>query len=438
MRISISFLKKAIVSLAVLIITVNIFSLFIINNLNISIINSLLYNYSLRFDWSWATVYWTCLDLIFVSALSCISLAVLSAVLVNFIAKTKDDGPRAFSSLTLAFCVCASIFSLILFFFIDNIVNNTLYDFELQFNLSWYEPYFLQGRFFLATQILSLTLAMISFVLVFFKRRAVTKINSQKIVCLFLLVLGAILLGFSLSYDLSAESFSIPSFVGLGLIFWGVIIGYVSTEDYAKREVLEATNLSYLTNLNEILDNLQIGVKAVFLPSKYLGDSKTNKIYMAKSQDEELFNLEAIRQKTIKDNGSESTLMVAPGNELVRLFEKILGRSFSSVDFSFFEINMPKLIVTELELAQSVEIIADWNIVKVKMKNLISFDLSKEIKNYMKTVNSVGTPLSSAIACALANCTGKPVVIKNHRISLDEKAIEIDYIVIKEKGLRRE
>jgi hypothetical protein len=430
MRTNISFIKKAVISLSILVVAVNILSLYLINGLNLNIVNSALYNYGLKFEWGWAARYWTCLNMLFASVASCIALVVFSAASVTFLGKTQGDGPRVLSSFTLASVTSANIFSLILFFFIDNIVNKHLYESGLQFSLDWYEPYFVQSSYFLATQILSVALGMISFVMVFFNKRGSTRLNSQKIVSLCLLVVGAVLVGFSVSYE-----YYTSSLVGLGLIFWGVIMGYVSTEDYVKREVLEATTLSYLTTLNEMLETLQLREKAVFLPSKYFRDSKTNKVYIAKSQSGGLLNLEAIVHKTVNDKQLEATLMVAPGNELARLFEKTLGRSFTTVDFSFFEINMPKLLVAELELAQSVEIIAEGNIVKVKMKNPISFDFSKKMSQY-EAVNSVGTPLSSAIACALANSTGKPVVIKNHQISLDGKTIEIDYVVMKEKGSR--
>jgi hypothetical protein len=407
MRPSVSFLTKAIISLLMLVIAINILSLFVINNLNINIVNSALYDYGLVFDWSWAERYWNYSNLLFASVASCIALAVLSAASVIFLGKTQGNGPRVFSSFTLALAASANILSLILFFFIDNVVNVDLYRFGLQLSLYWYEPYFVQVNYFLAMQMLSFTLGMVS---------------------LCLLIFGTVLVGYSVFYDSSTSGL-----VGLGLIFWGVIIGYISTEDYVKREVLEATNLSYITTLNEMLEKLQLTEKAVFLPPKYLSDAKTNKVYIAKIQSGGLLNPEEIMQKTVNDEKPEVTLMVAPGNELARLFEKTLGKSFTRVDFSFLEINMPKLLVNELELAQKVEIGAEGNIVKVKMKNPMPSDFSKEIKDYGKAVNSVGTPLSSAIACALANSTGKPIAIKNHQITLDGKTIEIEYVVIKEK-----
>jgi hypothetical protein len=349
---------------------------------------------------------------------------VVSVILLE---RRQGNGPRGLSASTLALAASANVLSLTLFFFIDNTVNYYLYEFGLQFSYYWYEPYFMQVSYFLAMQILSVILGMVSLFMVFFNRSATTRLNYQKIVSLCLLIFGAILAGFSLSYDSNTASL-----VGLGLIFWGVIMGYISTEDYVKREVLEATNLSYLSTLNEMLRNLELGEKTVFLPSKYFSDAKTNKVYIAKSQGGELPNLERIVQETAIDKELRATLMVAPGNELAKLFEKALGKSFTRVDFSFFETYMPKLLVNQLELAQNVEIEAEGNAVKVKMKNPMPLDFSKVMKDYGKAINSVGTPLSSAIACALADSTGRPIVIKNHQISLDGKTMEIEYVVIRE------
>jgi hypothetical protein len=434
MKTSMSILTKAIIILLMLVVVLNILSLFVINNLNLNIVNSELYDYGLVFSLGWAGEYWSYLNLLFISISTCIALAVLSALSLFFLGKTQSNGPRAFSSFTLALGAVVNFLSLIVFFLIDNIVNSNLYNYSLQFNLNWYGPYFVQGNYFFAMQMLSVTLGLASIVLVFLTRSVPVRINSQKIIALFLIILGAILVGFSMFYGPPAKDLSTSSLVGLGLIFWGMIVGYISSEDYIKREVLEATNLSYVTTLNEMLDKLNFKEKAVFLPAKYLKDVKTNKVYISKTQSTEPFNMEDFLQETVNDKELRERLMIAPGSELVRLFEKTLGKSFAREDFSFFKTNMPKLLVNELEIAQNVDIECEGNTVKVKMKNLMSSDFSREIKDNGKAVYSVGTPLSSAIACALADSTGKVTAIKNYEISPDENTVEIVYSLIKEKG----
>jgi hypothetical protein len=242
------------------------------------------------------------------------------------------------------------------------------------------------------------------------------------------------LVGFSLFYISSTEGLPTPALVGLGLIFWGMIIGYISSEEYVKREVFEATNLSYLTTLNEMMQKLHLKETAVFLPIRYLSGSKSNKVYLVESKTAKLDNIKEILQKASNNDPLDARLMVAPGNELLKLFEKTLGKSFANVDFSFFETNMPKLLINELEIAQNVEIEGKGNIVQVKIKNLVTEDFSKELNEYETTVHSLGIPLSSAIACALANCTNNPTVINNHKINVDEKTTEIEFLLIKEKG----
>jgi hypothetical protein len=434
MRPNMTSLTKAIIILLTAAIVLNILSIFVINNVNINIVNSTLYDYGLEFSWNWAGQYWSYSNLLLGSVASCIILIALAWASLFFLGKTQGNGPRLFGYFTLALGTAVNFLSIIAFLLIDKIVNTDLYSYSLQFNLSWYEPYFSQGNYFLAMQIFSVTLVMISFVLVFLTRPSPIRINSPKIISLFLLILGVFLVGFSLFYISSTEGLPTPALVGLGLIFWGMIIGYISSEEYVKREVFEATNLSYLTTLNEMMQKLHLKETAVFLPIRYLSGSKSNKVYLVESKTAKLDNIKEILQKASNNDPLDARLMVAPGNELLKLFEKTLGKSFANVDFSFFETNMPKLLINELEIAQNVEIEGKGNIVQVKIKNLVTEDFSKELNEYETTVHSLGIPLSSAIACALANCTNNPTVINNHKINVDEKTTEIEFLLIKEKG----
>ena len=54
---------------------------------------------------------------------------------------------------------------------------------------------------------------------------------------------------------------------------------------------------------------------------------------------------------------------------------------------------------------------------------------------YEKLAHSVGAPLLSAIASALTNATNKPTVISNTKVNADENTVEIEYLLIKERGV---
>lgn len=435
MRLNMSSLVKAAIILLVSSIVLNIISVIVINNLSINIVNGELYNYNLQLNADWADKYGSFLWLLFGSVASSIILVGLASALSFLLGKTQDNNSRLFGYLTIALGAAANFLSIIAFFLIDQIVNSDLYAYGLVFSLNWYEPYFVQGNIFLAMQIFSLAFVLISFVLVFLTKPSPLRFNSQKISSLFLIIIGGFLIIFSMVYIPSTDPLPTTALVGLGMIFWGMIVGYISSGEYVKLEVLEYTNLSYLETLNEIVQKLHPKETAVFLPSKYLSNSKSNMVYFTENKTSELQSIREKLLKTENNQGLKSRLMIAPGNQLLRLFEKTLGKNFADGDFSFFETNIPRLLINELEIAQNVTIKAKENIVTVEIKNLISSDFSREIDMDERLRHSVGSPLLSAVASALANATNNPTVIGNTKVYADENNVEIEYRLIKERGV---
>ena len=436
MRLSMTSMVKAALILLMSAIVLNIISVIVINNLNINTINGALYDYGLVFNADWAGKYGSYLALLFGSVAASIILIGLASAFSFLLGKNKDNNSRLFGYLTISLGAAANFLSIIAFLLIDQIVNSEtgLYKYGLNFSLNWYESYFVQGNIFLAMQIFSFALVLISFVLVFLTKPSPIRFNSQKISSLFLIIIGGVLIVISMVYSPSTDPLPTTALVGLGMVFWGMIVGYISSEEYVKREVLESTNLSYLVTLKEMIQKLHPKETAVFLPIKYLSNSKSNMVYFTENKTKELHNIrEMLRTETTQ--GLRSRLMVAPGNELLRLFEKTLGKNFANGDFAFFETSIPRLLITGLEIAQDAKIEAEENIVKVKIKNLITSDVSSETTIYEELENSVGAPLLSAIAAALANSTNRPTVISNIKVNAIENTIEIEYLLIKERGV---
>jgi len=68
----------------------------------------------------------------------------------------------------------------------------------------------------------------------------------------------------------------------------------------------------------------------------------------------------------------------------------------------------------------------------VEITEHVFSDINKETEKLSKTHGTMGSPLSSAIACALAKATGKPVVIEKEEQSQDGKTTEIRYRLMEE------
>lgn len=266
--------------------------------------------------------------------------------------------------------------------------------------------------------------------------KAKRKTNTAKIIGWATLSLGAALLAAATIYNVQ-----ILAFIGLGLIFLGAILTLIQTEEYVKENVMNATALSPLKTLNQIIRELNYNGKAIYLPPKYLQDPEDSKAYIPRWENEELPKPEQIDgqqdQETIFIKNPEGILITPPGSELTRLFEKTLKTSFTRTDLEYLQRNMPKLLIEDLEIAQNFELEAADGKIYARMENPIYRNLIRDVKNLPSLWEKMGCPISSAIACALAKATGKSVTIENQKVSEDGKTIEIEYRLIEEEGAEK-
>ena len=268
------------------------------------------------------------------------------------------------------------------------------------------------------------------------------KISPTRLVSWFLLALGLIALAFSIIY-----ASSILAFIGLGLTFWGALTLYITTEEYVKQTLLDHTITPSLVALNQILTELKYQGKPIYLPPKYLKDFETTKIYIPKNKNTNLPTPEEIQQQENKTflKNPEAALIIPPGLSLSKLFEKTLGTSFTKVDLEHLQQNLSKLFIEDLEIAENLEIqtkpskaakeLTDSvslihsknDTIHVKTTNSIYKDICKEARQLSYICGSIGCPICSAIACAIAKASGKPVTIEKTEYTEDDKIIKVEY-----------
>jgi len=317
--------------------------------------------------------------------------------------------------------------SAFLFTLLDQVVHGDLYRHGLQFSYEWAERYWTYSKLLLG--ILGAVIAMNGAVATFLLFGVhPKKIYSPKLVCWLLTFLGGVALVLSINYNSL-----VLAFIGLGLVFWGAIILYIRPEAYVKENLLSTTALPPIENLSQIIKELGYEGKGIYLPPKYLPEFESSKVYISTQKGLQLPTPEQIQQQQeglfLKE---PSGILLTPlGAELTRLFERTLGRSFTIVNLQFIKLNMPKLFVEDLEIAQNFEMEAENSKVRVKIEGLVYKDIYKEAKR-TPYIHTLDQPISSAIACALAKATGKPIVIEEERTSEDGKTIEIEYSLLEE------
>jgi len=273
------------------------------------------------------------------------------------------------------------------------------------------------------------------------------KIRPIRLVTFFILALGLIALAISIVY-----TSSILAFIGLGLTFWGTLTLCITTEKYVKQTLLDPSIIPSLSNLDRILTELEYHGKGTYLPPNYFKGLETSKVYVPKNKEANLPKPEEIQRKADKTflKNPEAALIIPPGSSLLKLFEKTLRKSFTKANLEYLQQNLPRLFIEDLEIAENLEIqikpaklaqkVADSvstiqlknDTIYVKITNSLYDSVCKEARSLKHICGSIGCPICSAIACAIAKASGKPVTIEKTESTKDGKIIEAYYRIIEE------
>jgi hypothetical protein len=245
-----------------------------------------------------------------------------------------------------------------------------------------------------------------------------------------LIMMGAVALFISIIYTLL-----ILAFIGLGLLFFGVTFTYVRSDDYVKKILLDATVSSQQATLKHIFQELQYEGYIVYLPPKYFRNPEVHKAYLSEQKNGQLPRLEETQKKEqdFLIENPPGALFTPPGAELSKLFEKTLGTNFTKVDLQYLQRNMPKLFVEDLEIAQNFEMEIEDDKIRVKIRDSVYNASDVETEESLSKYSELDSLLSSAIACALAKTTNKPVVIEKRETREDGKDVTIEYRTINDE-----
>jgi hypothetical protein len=373
------------------------------------LVNVDLYGYGLIFSYDWANQYWNYSDLIRNSIFIFILITVLLVIFIIVQYVLPKNSVKIVNSILYSariFIILFSIFSLIR---LDSIINNSLYNYGLQFSYSWAGPYWNNLVIFFGLFLATIIFDVISLLLLitsnsWFQKnlKSVININSM------LFFIGLAILFVSISFNSS-----VLVFAGLGLVFWGAILLYIRPHRYIKEDLLLTATKSSLKNLRQMI--LELGYKGsgIYLPPKYLTDITSSKVFITKTSKLILPSVKQIQNKNnVIIKKPEGLLVTPPGFDLSILFEGTIGIKFIQKDLSFVELNLRRIIVDELEIAQNLEIEVTEDIIHIEIENSL--------------YKNMGT-LSSAIACIIAKTSGKLVIIENRETRKDGQIIDLDF-----------
>jgi hydroxymethylpyrimidine/phosphomethylpyrimidine kinase len=116
---------------------------------------------------------------------------------------------------------------------------------------------------------------------------------------------------------------------------------------------------------------------------------------------------------------------------LSRLFEEKLGKPFTKLNLNQLATELP-LLLDELGITKTALINVEGGKVTFETGNYIFKDLCLETQKFQRTHETIGCPFSSAIACALAKASRKPVTIEKEEQNPNNVTTTIHYQILEE------
>ena len=244
--------------------------------------------------------------------------------------------------------------------------------------------------------------------------------------------------------------------IGLGLIFWGALFLLITPLKYVEGNFLITSTLPAYMTIDRMLKDLNPKNEAYNIPAcprnvclpehlKGLRETVTfipaeHSTEMAKinetedaAEDKFLFEnpkellISIARDKFLIEN-PKGLLITSPGIGLLDKIEQKRNTDLTKIPPSELDDILPSLL-SELYLAKEITMTTNENNVTLQIQDSLYKNLYSQKYN-LKSINLIGCPIVSAVACAIAESTGKPTLIQEIKTTPDGKTITVTFKII--------
>lgn len=258
--------------------------------------------------------------------------------------------------------------------------------------------------------------------------RKAQRIPSGKISVVFL-VSGVTTLIFSILYNSP-----VLAFIGLSLSFWGFLFFFIRPIRYVKSSLLESAATSSYSTINRIIKDLDYAGKAYYIPPypkevylpEHLKGLKEMIVFISARSSLEMPSIQEMAESKFLLRNPKGICVIPPGIGLLNKFEDEFGTNLTKLELAELCQILPTLILENFPLAREIHMKPQQRQVYVKITDSIYKNLYRQ-EEELESIHLLGSPLVSAIACAISKSTGKIVTISKQEFSPDAVEIQVWY-----------
>lgn len=239
-----------------------------------------------------------------------------------------------------------------------------------------------------------------------------------------------LVIGFAALVSSVALTSTVLAFIGLGLVFWGVLVFLIRPQKYVRTDLMNATTLSSLKTIDKMVLDLGYHEKGVYIP--VTGSDKA--IVFIPSEPFSRIPQSTVAHGKIFVDDPKGMLIGPPGLALSSLIEKKLRFKLKNCGVEKLVQALPKVLVEDLEIVRDVEIEVKEDYVNFKLVDSIYADSCREVRETSRRCG-LGCPMCSALACVLATASGKPVLFEEDKPTADKRTTITSYQLLNESRL---
>jgi hypothetical protein len=240
----------------------------------------------------------------------------------------------------------------------------------------------------------------------------------------------------SLVLSLTTES-QILAFIGLGLTFWGALFIVITPRNFVEGSLLDATAISAYSTIDRMISDLKYKGKGyhtppypkdVYLP-EHLKGLKDMVVFISAENEADMPSIQELAESKFLLQKPQGVLVTPPGLGLLTQIEKKVKVDLTKISLDELCEVMPRFILDNFSLAKEMEMTIEENQVNLKLSDSIYKNLYSD-ENNLKSIMLLGCPIVSAVACALAKASGKPVTIQKMDVPVDGSTIQVLYRIV--------
>jgi hypothetical protein len=228
----------------------------------------------------------------------------------------------------------------------------------------------------------------------------------------------------------------IIALIGLGMTFWGALFILISPVRYVEGDLLNSTAISMYLTVDRIIGDFKYSGKAYYIPPysqeenlpENLKGLKEIVAFVSAKKEKPLLPVEELAQSKFMLSKKKGILVAPPGLGLLIETEKKIPRGTKMGISDLCEI-VPKIMLENFAIAKDITMSTEADEVNLTLCDSLYNHLYSHESN-LKSVNILGCPIASAIACAIAKTTGKIVTIENTKVYEQDLRTEIEYKLV--------